>query len=104
MVLHVLPSTLDVTMDMMLMHGRAVSRGIERALMVIAMPFGSYEESPGQAFRNAARLMAETGAGAVKLEGGQHMADTIRFITERGIPVMAHHWPNTAGSQQHRRV
>jgi 3-methyl-2-oxobutanoate hydroxymethyltransferase len=58
--------------------------------MVVDMPFGSYEESPEQAFRNAARLMAETGAGAVKLEGGTHIAETIRFITERGIPVMAH--------------
>ncbi|MGR3368670.1 MAG: 3-methyl-2-oxobutanoate hydroxymethyltransferase [Sagittula sp.] len=90
MVLHGLPSTLDVTMEMMVMHGRAVSRGLHRALMVVDMPFGSYEESPAQAFRNAARLMAETGAGAVKLEGGAHMEDTIRFIVDRGIPVMAH--------------
>ena len=90
MVLHGLPSTLDVTMEMMVMHGRAVARGLSRALMVVDMPFGSYEESPAQAFRNAARLMAETGAGAVKLEGGAHMEDTIRFIVERGIPVMAH--------------
>ena len=70
--------------------GRAVARGLSRALMVVDMPFGSYEDSPAQAFRNAARLMAETGAGAVKLEGGAHMEDTIRFIVERGIPVMAH--------------
>lgn len=90
MVLHGLPSTLGVTMDMMILHGQAVARGISRALMVVDMPFGSYEESPARAFRNAARLMAETGAGAVKLEGGGHMADTIRFITDRGIPVMAH--------------
>ena len=90
MVLHGLTSTLDVTLDMMTLHGRAVARGTERALMVIDMPFGSYEESPAQAFRNAARLMADTGAGAVKLGGGRHMADTIRFLTERGIPVMAH--------------
>ncbi len=90
MVLHGLTSTLDVTLDMMTLHGRAVARGTERALMVIDMPVGSYEESPAQAFRNAARLMADTGAGAVKLEGGRHMADTIRFLTERGIPVMAH--------------
>ncbi|WP_299568008.1 3-methyl-2-oxobutanoate hydroxymethyltransferase [uncultured Sulfitobacter sp.] len=90
MVLHGLPSTLGVTMEMMILHGRAVARGIERALMVVDMPFGSYEESPAQAFRNAARLMAETGAGAVKLEGGRHMAETIRFIVARGIPVMAH--------------
>jgi 3-methyl-2-oxobutanoate hydroxymethyltransferase len=90
MVLHGLPSTLEVTMEMMILHGRAVARGVNRALMVVDMPFGSYEESPEQAFRNAARLMAETGAGAVKLEGGQHMAETIGFITKRGIPVMAH--------------
>jgi 3-methyl-2-oxobutanoate hydroxymethyltransferase len=90
MVLHGLPSTLEVTMEMMILHGRAATRGANRALVVVDMPFGSYEESPAQAFRNAARLMAETGAGAVKLEGGQHMADTIRFITDRGIPVMAH--------------
>lgn len=90
MVLHGLPSTLGVTMEMMILHGQAVARGSERALIVIDMPFGSYEEGPAQAFRNAARLMAETGAGAVKLEGGQHMAETIAFLTARGIPVMAH--------------
>ena len=90
MVLHGMASTLEVTMEMMILHGRAVARGLSQALMVVDMPFGSYEESPKQAFRNAARIMTETGAGAVKLEGGQHMADTIRFITDRGIPVMAH--------------
>ncbi|QIK39946.1 3-methyl-2-oxobutanoate hydroxymethyltransferase [Pontivivens nitratireducens] len=90
MVLHGMSSTLNVTMEMMIMHGRAVARGLDRALMVVDMPFASYEESPAQAFRNAARLMAETGAGAVKLEGGRHMAETIRFIVDRGIPVMAH--------------
>ncbi|TCO71995.1 3-methyl-2-oxobutanoate hydroxymethyltransferase [Rhodovulum euryhalinum] len=90
MVLHGLPSTLGVTMEMMVLHGQAVARGLSRALMVIDMPFGSYEEGPEQAFRNAARLMAETGAGAVKLEGGIAMADTIRFLTARSIPVMAH--------------
>jgi len=90
MVLHGLPSTLGVTMEMMVMHGQAVARGLQNALMVIDMPFGSYEESPQQAFANAAILMAETGAGAVKLEGGQHMADTIAFLVARGIPVMAH--------------
>ena len=90
MVLHGLPSTLGVTMDMMIMHGQAVSRGLSKAMMVIDMPFGSYEESPAQAFRNAARLMSETKAGAVKLEGGVHMAETIRFLVDRGIPVMAH--------------
>lgn len=90
MVLHGLPSTLQVTMDMMILHGQAVSRGLSRALMVVDMPFASYEESPQQALRNAARIMTETGAGAVKLEGGRHMAETIRFLVERGIPVMAH--------------
>ena len=90
MVLHGLPSTLEVTMEMMILHGRAVSRGLSRAMMVIDMPFGSYEQSPQQAFESAARLMRETGAGAVKLEGGQHMAPTIQFLVQRGIPVMAH--------------
>lgn len=90
MVLHGLPSTIGVTMDMMILHGRAVVRGLSKAMAVIDMPFGSYEESPQQAYRNAARLLAETGAPAVKLEGGQHMADTIAFLTARGVPVMAH--------------
>lgn len=90
MVLHGLPSTLGVTMEMMILHGQAVARGLSTAMMVIDMPFGTYEESPQQAFRNAARLMAETGAGAVKLEGGASMAETIAFLVARGIPVMAH--------------
>jgi 3-methyl-2-oxobutanoate hydroxymethyltransferase len=90
MVLHGLPSTLGVTMEMMVMHGAAVRRGLKRACLVIDMPFGSYEESPQQAMRNAARLMAETGAEAVKLEGGRHMAETIAFLTQRGVPVMGH--------------
>jgi 3-methyl-2-oxobutanoate hydroxymethyltransferase len=90
MVIHGLPSTIGVTMEMMILHGRAVMRGITKSLAVIDMPFGSYEESPAQAFRNASRLMAETGVPAVKLEGGQHMADTIAFLVARGVPVMAH--------------
>jgi 3-methyl-2-oxobutanoate hydroxymethyltransferase len=90
MVLHGLPSTLGVTMEMMVLHGRAVVRGVQKAMPVIDMPFGSYEESPEQAWRNAARLMAETGAPAVKLEGGRTMAPTIAFLTARGVPVMAH--------------
>jgi 3-methyl-2-oxobutanoate hydroxymethyltransferase len=90
MVLHGLPSTLGVTLDMMILHGRAVLRGLTRAMAVIDMPFGSYEEGPQQAYRNAARLMAETGAPAVKLEGGAHMSETIAFLTARGVPVMAH--------------
>ena len=90
MVLHGLPSTLAVTLDMMVLHGQAVRRGVERALLVVDMPFGSYEEGAEQAFRNAAKLMAQTGCGAVKLEGGESMASTIRFLAGRGIPVMAH--------------
>jgi 3-methyl-2-oxobutanoate hydroxymethyltransferase len=90
MVLHGMPSTLGVTMEMMILHGRSVVRGCQKAMVVIDMPFGSYEEGPAQAYRNAARLMAETGAPAVKLEGGAHMADTIAFLTKRGVPVMAH--------------
>ena len=90
MVLHGMPSTLGVTMEMMILHGRSVVRGLTRAMAVIDMPFGSYEESPQQAYRNAARLMSETGAPSVKLEGGAHMAETIAFLTKRGVPVMAH--------------
>jgi 3-methyl-2-oxobutanoate hydroxymethyltransferase len=90
MVLHGMASTLGVTLEMMILHGRAVVRGLTRAMAVIDMPFGSYEESPAQAYRNAARLVSETGAPAVKLEGGAHMADTIAFLTARGVPVMAH--------------
>lgn len=90
MVLHGMPSTLGVTMEMMILHGRAVVRGLSRAMPIIDMPFGSYEESPAQAYRNAARLLAETGAPAVKLEGGAHMRETIAFLSARGVPVMAH--------------
>jgi 3-methyl-2-oxobutanoate hydroxymethyltransferase len=90
MVLHGLPSTLGVTLDMMIMHGQAVRRGLERALMIVDMPFGSYEEGPEQAFRNAARVMADTGCAAVKLEGGEAMAETIHCLVSRGVPVMAH--------------
>lgn len=90
MVLHGLPSTLGVTMEMMILHGAAVARGLSRAMLVIDMPFGSYEEGPAQAFANAAWLLRETGAAAVKLEGGVEMAETIRFLVQRGIPVMAH--------------
>ncbi|OYU38503.1 MAG: 3-methyl-2-oxobutanoate hydroxymethyltransferase [Pseudorhodobacter sp. PARRP1] len=90
MVLHGMPSTIGVTMEMMILHGRAVVRGLQKAMAVIDMPFGSYEESPQQAYRNAARLMVETGAPCVKLEGGAHMAETIAFLTKRGIPVQAH--------------
>lgn len=90
MVLHGMPSTIGVTMEMMILHGRSVVRGLQKAMAIIDMPFGSYEESPQQAYRNAARLMAETGAPCVKLEGGAHMAETIAFLSKRGVPVMAH--------------
>lgn len=90
MVMHGMESTVGVPLDLMIMHGKAVVRGTQRALIVVDMPFGTYEESPNVAFRNAARIMKETGCGAVKLEGGARMAETIRFLTERGIPVMAH--------------
>lgn len=90
MVLYAMESTLGVSLDMMIMHGKAVVLGSKHALVVVDMPFGSYEESPETAFRNAARIMQETGCSAVKLEGGVHMAETIRFLTRRGIPVMAH--------------
>jgi len=90
MVLHGMPSTLGVTMEMMILHGQAVARGLTTTMLVIDMPFGSYEESPQQAFANAARIMRDTGAAAVKLEGGRHMAETIAFLVARGVPVMAH--------------
>jgi 3-methyl-2-oxobutanoate hydroxymethyltransferase len=90
MVMHGFESTLPVPLDLMILHGRAVMRGAKRALVVVDMPFGSYEESPAQAFRNAAMVMKETQCGAIKLEGGKRMGETIRFLTERGIPVMAH--------------
>jgi len=79
-----------VTLEMMILQGRAVMRGSRRALVVVDMPFGSYEESPEQAFRSAARVMKETGCGAIKMEGGVRMAETVRFLAERGIPVMGH--------------
>ena len=90
MVMHGMESTLPVTLDMMILQGRAVMRGSQRALVVVDMPFGSYEASKEQAFLSAARVLKETGCGAIKLEGGQRMAETIRFLTERGVPVMAH--------------
>jgi 3-methyl-2-oxobutanoate hydroxymethyltransferase len=90
MVMHGFETTLPVPLDLMIMHGRAVTRGASHALVVVDMPFGSYEESPAQAFRNAARVIKETECGAIKLEGGARMAETIKFLSERGIPVMAH--------------
>jgi len=90
MVMHGLETTIGVTLDMMITHAKAVMRGSSKALVTVDMPFGSYEESPQVAFRNAARILQETGATAVKLEGGTRMAETIRYLTERGVPVMGH--------------
>jgi 3-methyl-2-oxobutanoate hydroxymethyltransferase len=90
MVMHGYETTIPVPLDLMIMHGAAAVRGSRQALVVVDMPFGSYEESPSAAFRNAARIMKETGCGAVKLEGGKRMAETIAFLSERGIPVMGH--------------
>ena len=89
-VIYGLPSTVPVTLEMMAAHGAAVVRGSYHAVVVIDMPFGSYEASPKQAFASAARLLKETGAAAVKMEGGAAMAPTVRFLTERGVPVMGH--------------
>ncbi|MQX37709.1 3-methyl-2-oxobutanoate hydroxymethyltransferase [Roseospira navarrensis] len=90
MVLYGMPTTLGVTLDMMIAHGQAVMRGSDRALVVVDMPFGSVQESPALAFRNAARVLAETGAAAVKIEGGREMAETVAFLVARGVPVMGH--------------
>jgi 3-methyl-2-oxobutanoate hydroxymethyltransferase len=89
-VIYGLPSTLPVTLDMMCAHGAAVVRGSWHALVAVDMPFGTYEGSPEQAFMAASRIMQETGCAAVKLEGGEAMAPTIRFLTDRGIPVIGH--------------
>jgi len=89
-VIYGLPSTLPVTLDMMIAHGAAVVRGSYHSVVVVDMPFGSYEASPQAAFASASRIMAETGAAAVKLEGGEAMAETIAFLSRRGIPVMGH--------------
>jgi 3-methyl-2-oxobutanoate hydroxymethyltransferase len=90
MVLYGFDSTIPVTLAMMIAHGAAVVRGSRQALVVVDLPFGSYQEGPAQAFRSAARVLAESGAAAVKLEGGREMADTVRFLVERGVPVMGH--------------
>ncbi len=89
-VVYGLPSTVPVTLEMMAAHGAAVVRGSYHAVVVIDMPFGSYEASPDKAFESAAYLLKQTGAAAVKLEGGAAMAPTVRFLSERGIPVMGH--------------
>ena len=90
MVIYGFDNTVAVTLDMMIAHGAAVVRGTDRPCIVVDLPFGSYQESPAAAFRAAARVMAETGCSAVKLEGGREMAPTVRFLVERGIPVMGH--------------
>ena len=90
MALYGMDSTLPVTLDIMVNHGRAVVKASCRSCVVVDMPFGSYQESPAQAFRNAAQLISQTGCQAVKLEGGVEMAETIKFLTMRGIPVMGH--------------
>ena len=89
-VMHGFETTLPVTLEMMILQGHAVMRGSKQSLVVVDLPFGSYEASKEQAFHSAARVLKETHCGAVKLEGGERMAETIAFLTERGIPVMAH--------------
>jgi len=90
MVMHGLETTVPVTLEMMILQGHAVMRGSKRALVVVDMPFGSYETSKEQAFTNTARVLKETGCGAIKVEGGKRMAETIAFLAERGVPVMGH--------------
>ncbi len=90
MVMHGLETTIPVTLEMMILQGHAVMRGSQRALVVVDLPFGSYESSKEQAFGSAARVLKETGCGAIKLEGGERMAETIAFLVQRGVPVMAH--------------
>lgn len=90
MVVHGLPSTVGVTLDMMILHGQAVMRAAQKALVVVDLPFGSYEDSVETAFRNASRVMMETGCQAVKIESGSYAAETVSYLVERGIPVMSH--------------
>jgi 3-methyl-2-oxobutanoate hydroxymethyltransferase len=90
MVVHGLPNTVGVTVDMMILHAQAVMRGSKKAMVVVDMPFGSYEGSPETAYANASRMMKETGAQAVKVEAGETVAETIAFLVKRGIPVMSH--------------
>ncbi|MGB1547283.1 MAG: 3-methyl-2-oxobutanoate hydroxymethyltransferase [Alphaproteobacteria bacterium] len=90
MVLYGMESTLGVTVDMMIAHTQAVLRGAKRACVITDLPFGSYQESPEVAYRTAARVLRETGAAGVKLEGGEEMAETVSFLTARGIPVLGH--------------
>jgi 3-methyl-2-oxobutanoate hydroxymethyltransferase len=90
MVVHGLPNTVGVTLEMMILHAQAVMRGSKRAMVVVDMPFGSYEGSPDKAYENAARIMKETGAQAVKVESGPTVPETIEHLVKRGIPVLGH--------------
>lgn len=90
MVIYGMETTLGVSLDTMIAHGRAVVRGSSHACVIVDMPFGSYQASPADAFKACARVMAETGCAGVKLEGGAEMAETVRFLAARGIPVMGH--------------
>ncbi|MFB2550777.1 3-methyl-2-oxobutanoate hydroxymethyltransferase [Ensifer soli] len=90
MVVYGLDSTVGVTVEMMIAHGQAVMRGSQRACVVVDLPFGSYQESKEQAFNTAARILKETGCAAVKIEGGAEMAETVAFLSSRGIPVLGH--------------
>jgi 3-methyl-2-oxobutanoate hydroxymethyltransferase len=90
MVVHGMPDTVGVTLEMMSLHGRAVMRGAKRALVIIDMPFGSYEAGPEAAYANAVRLLKETGAGGVKVESGPTVPETVAYLTQRGVPVMGH--------------
>ncbi|WP_313291331.1 3-methyl-2-oxobutanoate hydroxymethyltransferase [Rhizobium rhizoryzae] len=90
MVLYGMETTVSVTLDMMIAHGQAVMRGAAQACVIVDMPFGSYQESKEQAYRNAVRILQETGCDGIKLEGGAEMAETIHFLSTRGVPVLAH--------------
>lgn len=90
MVLYGMESTVGVTLEMMIAHGQGVMRGVKNACVIVDLPFGSYQESKEQAFRSAARILKETGCDGVKLEGGEEMAETVSFLTSRGIPVFGH--------------
>ena len=90
MVVYGMDTTIGVSLEIMIAHGKAVRRGASRACVIVDLPFGSYQESPEQAFRNAARVLAETGCAGVKLEGGAAMAETVAFLSARGVPVLGH--------------
>ena len=90
MVVHGLPNTVGVTLEMMILHGQAVMRTSKKAMVVVDMPFGSYEGAPEMAYQNAVRIMKETGASAVKVESGSTVVETIEYMVKRGVPVMGH--------------